>query len=44
MPQQVCVEQGVNLSLPINQLLVQIREKFGVQLEHYHIVLDDGNS
>lgn len=43
-PQQVCVTQGVNLALSIDQLLAQIREKCAVQLEHYHIVLDDGNS
>ncbi len=44
MPQQVCVTQGTNLALPIDQLLAQIREKFAVQLERYHIELDDGNS
>mgnify|MGYP001288034498 CR=1 FL=1 len=43
VPQQVSVTPGVNLAIPIDQLLAQIREKFGVQLEHYHIVLDDGN-
>lgn len=44
MPQQVLANQGMNLSLPIDQLLAQMREKFAVQLEHYHIVLDDGNT
>jgi hypothetical protein len=44
VPQQVCVTQGTNLALPIDQLLTQIREKFAVQLEHYQIELDDGTS
>lgn len=44
VPQQVLVNQGTNLSLPVDQLLAQMREKFAVQLEHYHIELDDGNT
>lgn len=42
--QQVLSNQGTNLSLPIDQLLAQSREKFAVQLEHYYIALDDGNA
>ena len=41
VPQQVLVIQGTNLSLPIDQLLAQIRERFAVQLEHYNIELSD---
>jgi hypothetical protein len=44
VPQQVLANQGTNLALPIDQLLAQIREKFAVQLERYHIELDDGNA
>jgi hypothetical protein len=41
VPQQVLIIQAINLPLPIDQLLAQIREHFSLQLEHYHIDLDD---
>lgn len=44
VPQQVLANQGTHLSLPVDQLLAQIREKFAVQLEHYQIEFDDGTS
>lgn len=44
VPQQVLANQGTNHALTIDQLFAQIREKFGLQLEHYHIILDGGNA
>lgn len=41
IPQQAVVVQGVNLALPIDQLLAQIRERFSDQLARYNIDLDD---
>lgn len=40
VPQQVIVVQGNQLSLPIDQLLVQISERFFAQLELYHIDME----
>lgn len=41
IPQQVLIIRGVNIPLPVNQLLTQIREKFSLQLARYNIDLDD---
>ncbi|HEU5376791.1 MAG TPA: hypothetical protein VFV38_15250 [Ktedonobacteraceae bacterium] len=42
-PHQAFVVQGINLSLPVDQLLAQIRERFSDQLERYNIYLNDGH-
>ncbi|MBV9615559.1 MAG: hypothetical protein JO031_08890 [Ktedonobacteraceae bacterium] len=42
VPQQALVIVSTNLSLPVDQLLSLIRERFSAQLERFKIDLDDG--
>ncbi len=41
VPQLALGIPAVNLPLPVDQLLAQIRERFAAQLEWYHIDVDD---
>lgn len=43
VPQQALVISSTNLPLPVDQLLLLIRERFAVQLDRHKIVLDDGH-
>ena len=44
MPQEALSIPSTNLPLPVDQILVLIRERFSAELEQYHIVLDDGRT
>ncbi len=43
VPQLALGIQAINLPIPVDQLLAQIRARFSDQLERYHIDLDDNS-